>query len=63
MPTPTPSNDDRRRVLFDLVLWIGNAGRSEPMFRLPDRIPERKREILRQLKSDDIANDNWHLRR
>ena len=40
--------------------WL-QAG--EPIFRHWRRLPQQTREILSRLKSDDIAKDNWHLRR
>lgn len=54
---------ERHEALIDLlVLPISWLRPDEPLFRHWGRLPISLREKCKQLKSDDIATANWHLR-
>lgn len=43
--------------------YLGECYTRVPFWRIIDRLSSEKRELLRQLKSDDLKNRNWLFRK
>lgn len=62
METETTPSERREKLIDVIVCPFGWLRFNEPLFRHWDRLPQKARDVLKQLKSSDIENDNWHLR-
>ena len=64
-PVETPKarpSEIREAIIWTVIAPFGWLRAGEPFFRVVHKLPQRLRDKFSQLKSDDIKNDNWHLR-